>query len=429
MNINHDYPTSSRTLILMVVMICVIKVVWIKGAKSRAKTGYKKPATSSKQPFVSSKEATKDFTAEADPRLYAPNASIPPQQGMDEGTKNTSYDHISVGTGPHVLADQTKSVSEGLETVLTQPTTKREASFTTIHGDKKRHPLLYMDLDLLEDDHVIIVDESDEHEPNAETEDTLVPRSSSHSSLPTKMKDPPSKFNELTEEIKSITSQVTELKTLPLELPEEFLSLPAKVESAQEVLESTSSKTEDQSVPASVGQADIMPAEREKDTNQATISQLFQRRAEKDAEAGKRNQKTQQPKQTTQPTTTPIIITHLQSPPRSTSQPDGEHIKKDKGKKVLSSEEAEKEREHIHLTEEQVNHQKKLDEKAKAGAAKQEGEAKKAGLIDLLGPEIVHKYYKEDGTSEVIPSFKANDLHLGEWREVVKACPNRKGKG
>ncbi|GKB52351.1 hypothetical protein Tco_0903104, partial [Tanacetum coccineum] len=82
------------------------------------------------------------------------------------------------------------------------------------------------------------------------------------------------------------------------ELPEEFLSLPAKVESAQaklktldalpslllnvtkalnkfaEVLESTSIKAGDQSIP-SAAQADTMPAEGEKDTNQATISQLL----------------------------------------------------------------------------------------------------------------------------------------------------------
>nr|GEV47783.1 hypothetical protein [Tanacetum cinerariifolium] len=78
-----------------------------------------------------------DFTAEADPGLSAPNDYISPQQGMDEGTKNTSYDHISVGTVLDVLADQTKYVSEGLKTVLTQPTTKNRASFTAIHADKK----------------------------------------------------------------------------------------------------------------------------------------------------------------------------------------------------------------------------------------------------------------------------------------------------
>ncbi|GJU54815.1 hypothetical protein Tco_1228529 [Tanacetum coccineum] len=44
------------------------------------------------------------------------------------------------------------------------------------------------------------------------------------------------------------------------------------------------------------------------------------------------------------------------------------------------------------------------------------------------GP-ITFKVYREDGTYEVIPNFKVNDLHLGEWREVMKACPDRKGKG
>ncbi|GJU30731.1 hypothetical protein Tco_1174320 [Tanacetum coccineum] len=42
---------------------------------------------------------------------------------------------------------------------------------------------------------------------------------------------------------------------------------------------------------------------------------------------------------------------------------------------------------HIHLSEEQINNQKKLEEEAKDEAAKQEGEVRKAELIDLLGPE------------------------------------------
>ncbi|GJS76414.1 hypothetical protein Tco_0726295 [Tanacetum coccineum] len=81
---------------------------------------------------------------------------------------------------------------------------------------------------------------------------------------------------------------------------------------------------------------------------------------------------------------------------------------------------------HVHLTKEQINAQKKIEEEAKAEAAKQEGEVKRAELVDLLGPEVV---YKEDDTSKIIPDFKASDLYLGEWREVVKACPNRTGKG
>ncbi|GKB27464.1 hypothetical protein Tco_0866865 [Tanacetum coccineum] len=241
----------------------------------------------------------------------------------------------------------------------------------------------FKDLDSPKDDLVIVVDDRNEDEEddvhtttNAETEDTSLENNKSEavaallkaqpsfpnveqlnelmvkslytklskilsahdfsSSLPIKLKDLPSNFNELTKEVKglktqvhtleieipgdlkefpykldnftktvtSLTSQVAELKTLRWELPAEFPSLLAQVELAQaklktldallslllnvtkalnkfaQVLDSNSSKAGDQSV--SSGQVDTMPAEGEKDTNQATISQLFQRRAEKE---------------------------------------------------------------------------------------------------------------------------------------------------
>nr|GEU96542.1 hypothetical protein [Tanacetum cinerariifolium] len=132
---------------------------------------------------VTSKERTNpqlssDFTAKVDIGLSAPNDSIPPQQGMDEGTKNTLYDHIS---------------------------TEKEVSFTTIYGDKeeastdihgdkeeasstiKLEELAklvsqiqpnFKDLDSPKDNHVIIVDESDEYESTAETKESLSSRSS-----------------------------------------------------------------------------------------------------------------------------------------------------------------------------------------------------------------------------------------------------------
>nr|GEU77144.1 hypothetical protein [Tanacetum cinerariifolium] len=257
-------------------------------------------------------DVSADFIVKADPGLSTPNDYIPLQKGMDERTKNTSYDHISTGTDPRVLADQTKY--------------------------SQKHKL--------------------ELEKNKAEAEAALPK-------------------------------------------------------AQH----------------------LFPNVGEKDTNQATISQLFQRRAKKDAEAGKRNQKNQQPKQTTPPTTTLIITTHLQSLPKSSSQPEGEHIKKIRAKRSFL---------HKRL-------RKRLEEEAKAEAAKQEGEVRKTELIDLLGPEIVHKYYKyklqydrycdlmlnrraesritncdvltkkglitlkmykEDGTSEVIPNFKASDMHL-----------------
>ncbi|GKB57913.1 hypothetical protein Tco_0914099 [Tanacetum coccineum] len=44
---------------------------------------------------------------------------------------------------------------------------------------------------------------------------------------------------------------------------------------------------------------------------------------------------------------------------------------------------------HIHLTEEEINHQKNLEEDVKDEATKQEGEVKKAELVYLFGPEVI----------------------------------------
>ncbi|GJW51794.1 hypothetical protein Tco_0093145 [Tanacetum coccineum] len=67
-----------------------------------------------------------------------------------------------------------------------------------------------------------------------------------------------------------VESTQAKLKTLDA-LPSLLLNVIKALNKFAEVLESTSTKAGDQSVP-SEGQADTMPAEREKDTNQATIS-------------------------------------------------------------------------------------------------------------------------------------------------------------
>ncbi|GKC90074.1 hypothetical protein Tco_1150723 [Tanacetum coccineum] len=92
-------------------------------------------------------------------------------------------------------------------------------------------------------------------------------------------------------------------------------------------------------------------------------------------------------------------------------------VKSSKVKKLKKFDFVAEDGRHIHLSEEQINNQKKLEEEAKAEVAKQEGE----------GPTF--KVYREDDTYEVILNFKVSDLHLGEWKEVMKACPDRKGKG
>nr|GEZ81110.1 hypothetical protein [Tanacetum cinerariifolium] len=67
--------------------------------------------------------------AEVDHGINAPNDFISQQQGMDKETKNISFDHISAGTDPRVLVKKAKSASEGLETVLTKPATRKGASY------------------------------------------------------------------------------------------------------------------------------------------------------------------------------------------------------------------------------------------------------------------------------------------------------------
>nr|GEZ37417.1 hypothetical protein [Tanacetum cinerariifolium] len=247
----------------------------------------------------------------------------------------------------------------------------------------------FKDLDSPDDDFVIIVDESDEDEPNAKTKEPSVPRSLSprfylrmtlatHCQL---LKDLPSKFHRLSEEVKGLKTQVHELEIeLPKELKEILTTLGAFTTTVTSLLESTSLRARDQSVPALAGHANTMSAEGKKDTNQTTISQLFK-------EELKRMLK---------------LVFSLEEAEKESTESDsddeayvtGSMAESFKTKKLKKFDFVTEEGEHIHLTEEQIYHQKKLAKEAKAEAAKQEGEARKAKLIDLLGLEIMHKYYK-----------------------------------
>nr|GEW52121.1 hypothetical protein [Tanacetum cinerariifolium] len=381
-----------------------------QGAKPGAQIGHKKPLTSLKQPSVSNKEATKGGSSKV-PTGSKTGYSRKRKESSSAMDSNLSQPSVStlIDTELHKEDQQVTGGPTSLGVTNEEranPQLSSRASSTTINGDKEEASSTIKledlaKLDSPEDDPIIIVDESDEDEPNAETNDISVPRSSSPSSLPTELKDLPSKFTKLSEEVKGLKRQVHELL---IELPKELKEIPTTLEAFKMAVTSLTSQV-------------------------AKLKTLY------------------------------------------SSQPKGEDIKKDKGKKVLSSEEAKKkstksdtddeahvtssmvessntkklnkfnfitkEGEHIHLTEEQINHQNKLKEEAKDEAAKQEGESRKAkaksritdcDVLTKKGP-ITLKVYRKDGTSKVIPNLKASDLHLGEWREVVKACPNRKGKG
>nr|GEW64633.1 hypothetical protein [Tanacetum cinerariifolium] len=121
-------------------------------------------------------------------------------------------------------------------------------------------------------------------------------------------------------------------------------------------------------------------------------------------------------------------IKALDSPSKNSPYPEGEIIKKEKGKKAMSLKDVEKERiesesyeeanltgtigesskkkkmkkfdfitrggDHIHLIEEQINEQKRIEESIKAELAKQKVEVGKEELVDLLGIDVVKGFYK-----------------------------------
>ncbi|GJU70988.1 hypothetical protein Tco_1262393 [Tanacetum coccineum] len=293
--------------------------------------------------FASGNDASAASTTEVDPGNSAPSDFVPQQHGMNEGTKNTSYDHLFAGTDPYVLADQTKSFSEGLETILTQPRTGKWASFIARQIKEEEASITikleylaklvpnvkvdFKDLYSPKDDPITVVDDSEkdkEEDKNEEihstTNDETKDISALHlylqetkktkakaeitrlkaqssisimgwpnellakpltvefskilsahdfsSSLPTELKDLPSKFDELTKEIKWLKKQVHELdielprylKEIPSKLEESLAKCPKALNKFAQVLDYVSSKAGDQSVPLA-GQADNMLAD------------------------------------------------------------------------------------------------------------------------------------------------------------------------
>ncbi|GJX36921.1 hypothetical protein Tco_0248478 [Tanacetum coccineum] len=475
-----------------------------QGTKPRAKPGHKKHSTSSKQPSVSSSEITKGGSSKSPTSSKTGNlkrkkesslamdsnpshtlASTLVVAEMHQEDKQATGDPKSLRVTSEERANPQLSSGKGANYVARQ--VEQEEASRTIKLENLAKLMSHVqpsfkDLDSPEDDLIIVVDHSDENEEadkdkvhtttNAETEDASVPKPSSprssqiqeltnqvlilqsqkhkleleknkaeaeaallraQPSFPNMgqlneilLKELSSKFNELTKEVKGLKKQVHELE---IKLPADLKEIPTKLEDFTKTA-ITSKKTNDESVPL-VGPAGTQPAEGEKNTNQATISQG--------------------------------------------------HIKKDKGKKAMSLEEAEKEStnndsddDETYITGSMVEssrikkvkkfdffteggkHIKKIEEDAKAEAAKRKSEVRKEELVDLIGPEVVNKYYndklqydkycdkmlnrraksritncdvltkkglitlklyREDSTSEVIPNFKASDLHIGEWRE------------
>ncbi|GJX16373.1 hypothetical protein Tco_0217205 [Tanacetum coccineum] len=265
-------------------------------------------------------DASAISTTEADPRKSAPSDFVPQQQGMNEGTKNTSYDHLFPGTDPHVeedeasrrikLEDLAKLVSRVFSNLRAyQPSSHSRVSNAHENNKAKAKADLlkaqpsFPNVGQLNE--LMLKDLSSKF--NELTEEVKGLKKQVHEleiELPGDLKEIPSKLEDFTKTVTSLTSQVAELKTLHWELPAEFLSVPSQVEMVQAKLKTletllsllnkdtnalnqfdqaiVSKKTRDTSV-HSAGQDGTQTVEGEKNTNQATISQLFQRKPAKNA--------------------------------------------------------------------------------------------------------------------------------------------------
>ncbi|GKE68231.1 hypothetical protein Tco_1526303 [Tanacetum coccineum] len=107
-------------------------------------------------------DASADSIAESNLGISAPNDSISKQQDINKGTKNYLIDHIFAGTNPHVVIEQTKSVSEGSED------TQKEIKLEDLSKLVQDMGVDIMDLDLPNDDEPIIVQDKSDEEVHTE---------------------------------------------------------------------------------------------------------------------------------------------------------------------------------------------------------------------------------------------------------------------
>ncbi|GKA28199.1 hypothetical protein Tco_0714367 [Tanacetum coccineum] len=226
--------------------------------------------------------------------------------------------------------------------------------------------------------------------------------------VPCNLKLLPRKLEDFQSSISVLTSKV--LDALP-----SLLNRVAKaLDRFATTIDSASQKAVDNSVPLA-DQVSTHPAEGDKYTSKATITQLFQRKQQKDAANANQNKQptiyvtTTIPETTSIPpstTTTRIILTNLlfqspfiTSPIKTTPQTEGENVQ-DKGTKAMSHEEvAELESNSnsdakIILTEE-IENQKGIGQAVKADVAKSEINKGKKDLIDLFGLYVVEKMYRD----------------------------------
>ncbi|GKE04944.1 hypothetical protein Tco_1396962 [Tanacetum coccineum] len=403
-------------------------------------------------------EALVDFTVEADLGKSAPNDSLSQQQGIDKGTKIYSFDHIITGTNPNVLVDKTKSSRDGLETIHTETGTDKEASkvekevsfdqyefdtsleLTSFEDAKeikmedlsklvKDARINLMDLDSLEDDTPFIVEDDEDEEsqnlklekenanakakvaflsaqpsyPNVEQLTTLLVKSLKpeltklltyhdfSASLSKELKELPSKFSDISGEIKDLKRYV---EGLEIEILSELKTIPKKLEEFQSTISGQVS-----SIPAQLSKLktlDALPSLLNKVTEALNrfaqaVESVSQKASDPSVpsigQAGPHKGKNvMSPKDAEEKET--------ESDSKTEVRLSGSMVESSKKKHLKKFDFITEQGENIHLTEEQIKEQKRIEESVKADLAKKEVELGREELVDLLGINVVTSTYK-----------------------------------
>ncbi|GJR73381.1 hypothetical protein Tco_0085746 [Tanacetum coccineum] len=387
---------------------------------------------------ASGHEASLAFTSEADNVISAPNDSVSKQQGLETIlTEHEAKNDASKAKREVRFRDDKFNTTPNLSS---SNDAKKEIKLEDLSKLIPNVVVDFMDMDSPKDDKPIIVQDKDEEEvhaektvkiqemstqvhlfqtlnyklvkekelaeteaallkakpsfPNVEQLTKLLVKSltpelskllSSHdfsNSLPTELKELPSKFKDLFGEIKELKKYVHELE---IKLLGDLKEIPTKLEQfnstvsgltiqgskllLKKVIEAldrfakaidiASHKAGDQSV-LSAGQADTHP-----DKGKEAITH-------KESEEGE----------------------EFKTDSETVVRLSGSMVESYKKKKLKKFDFVSKEGDHVHLTEEQIKEQKRIKESVKADMAKREEEVGKQKLVDLLGIDVVTSVYK-----------------------------------
>ncbi|GJV03055.1 hypothetical protein Tco_1336624 [Tanacetum coccineum] len=245
------------------------------GPTSLGVTSEKKPTLNSVV-SASGNDALAVSTTKADPGNSAPSDFVPQQQVEEEVADSPEDDPVIVVDDSDEDEKDEIYPTLGLPKFKSLPTKSSFSSLKSIKWNFKKSKA-EVEAALLK---------SQPSFPNLEQLNTLLVKSLKtefsnilyahdfSSSLPTELKDLPSKFNELNKKVKGLKKQVHELE---IELLGDLKEIPTKLKDFTKIVASVQAKLKtldalpDHSVPL-VGQTDTKPTEGEKNTNQATIS-------------------------------------------------------------------------------------------------------------------------------------------------------------